>query len=214
MKTTSKIASCIRIASEYRGVGDLRGFAEQEASNKERKLSWRSAFPDHWAPTFGGRVVQLVAIPVLLPLLLFFVLVIVPLTDLIQKIRSGKTVLAHGEMLTEPAIDSLAEASKATTLDELWATHGLPGRMSSVDFNARCQCLERWIDILYGSGMSVVMRVRRRVEEKRSSQGKLSAEFSQAGGHISFADAVDTLVKELGKQLPPFRQLQKGVDKQ
>ena len=140
-------------------------------------------------------------------------LVIAPIVDLSRKVRSGRKTLAHGQLLTQSAINSVADASAATTLYELWITHGLSGGMSPDDFASRCQCLERWVDILYGSGMSVVMRVKARVEERRASQAIAAAKFGQVGGHISFVDPIDAFVEELSRELPPFRQRETATDR-
>jgi hypothetical protein len=203
--TTSKVAGCIRIASEYRGVADLRSYSEQQQEDKQQRLTWRAAFPTHWAPTLSGKVTQILFVPLLLPFLLLFVFVFAPAVDLLRRAKRGKRALRRGSSLMKASVESLARGSRHANLCDLWSAHGLPERSCSVDFASRRECLERWVDLLYGNGMAIVMRVKQRVEEKRISQARARAELFAQGGHISFVDPVDAVVRELAESLPEFQ---------
>ncbi len=205
MSPTDRIERCIRIATEYCGAAELRDFSEQCREDSEQKLNWRAALPDKWADTLGGRIAQVAFTPLLFPLVLVFVYVIAPLITLARKKRSATKTLRRGETLIPSNIEALARASKQDNLYDLWLEHGLPGRSSNVDFLHRSECLERWVDTLYGSGMAVIMRVRHRVEEVRSAHSRSMAEFSARGGHITLVDPVDSVARELAKGLPTFR---------
>lgn len=209
MSNSSTVAECIRIANEYRGIAELRDYSEEEENNRERSLTWRAAIPDKWSPTFVGRFTQVLVVPVLLPFLLLFVYVIAPIVEQVRKRRRQKRILSHGKYLKRENLEALATSTTATNLYDLWHEHGLLGHSSEVDLDARRQCLERWIDTLYGSGMSVVFRVKQRVEEKRASQARAMVEFSAQGGHISFVDPVDAVVRELAEGLPEFQSSSK-----
>jgi len=207
MSPTEKVERCIRIATEYRGTAELRGYSEQRREDDEQKLTWHAAVPDKWADTLGGRIAQVVFIPLLFPLVLVFVYVIAPLITLVRKERRAKQTLRGGETLIPSNIEALARASTYTNLYDLWLEHGLPGRSSNVDFLQRAECLERWVDTLYGSGVAVIMRVKHRVEEVRSAHSRTMAELSARGGHMTLADPVDSVARELGKALPTFRSV-------
>ena len=210
MNPTGKVERCIHIAAEYRGAAELRNYSEQGQRDKEQELTWRAAIPNKWASTLGGKVVQVLLIPFLFPFVLFFIYVIAPLLTLARKKKSAKRALRHGETLITANIESLARASSHTNLFDLWLDHGLPKHSSVVDVASRRECLERWVDILYGSGMAVTMRVKQRVEEEHAAQGKTMAEFRAQGGHISFVDPVDSVARELAGRLPTFRPSSEG----
>lgn len=205
MSNSSKVAECIRIANEYRGIAELRDYSEEEESDREGHLTWRAAIPDKWSPTFVGRFTQVLVVPVLLPFLLLLVYVIAPIVEQVRKRKRQKRILSHGKYLKRENLEALATSTTVTNLYDLWYEHGLPGHPSEVDLDARRQCLERWIDTLYGSGMSVVFRVKQRVEEVRAEHARASAAFHAQGGHISLMDPVDVVARELSGQLPDFR---------
>ena len=210
MNPTGKVERCIRVAAEYRGAAELRNFSEQRHRDKEQELTWRAAIPSKWASTLGGKAVQVLLIPFLFPFVLFFIYVIAPLITLAQEKTSVKRTLRHGEALTAANIDSLARASSHTNLFDLWLNHGLREHSSVVDIASRRECLERWVDILYGSGMAATMGVKQRVEELRAAQARTMADFSIQGGHISFVDPVDFVARELAERLPTFRPSSEG----
>lgn len=205
LSDSGKVAECIRIASEYRAIAELRHYSQADQSDVERRLTWRAAIPDKWSPTFIGRLTQVVVIPIVLPFLLLLIYVIAPIVEQIRKRRRQRRILSHGKHFVRENLEALATSTTVTNIYDLWCEHGLCDDSSGLDLDARRQCLERWIDMLYGSGMSVVFRVKQRVEEVRAEHARASAEFHGQGGHISLMDPVDVVARELSGQLPNFR---------
>lgn len=210
MSATEKIGRSIQIAAEYRSAAELLEYSAQRQQDKEQALTLCAAFPDKWSETIVGRIFQVLLIPLMLPFLLLLIYVIAPLVTIFRRGKSAKEALQHGETLMPSNIQSLASASSHTDLYDLWCDHGLPDRASIVSFDVRRECLERWVDTLYGSGMSVVMHVKQRVEDVRGEHAKSAAAFSAQGGHISFIDPVDSVARELARQLPVFRPSPEG----
>lgn len=202
-----KLEQCIRIALEYRGSAALRMDAEQQQVDSDERLTWRAAFPQQWATTTRGKLIQLLWLPVIVPLALVFIYTLVPLFQIFQRHRTRNKVRAAGYALSETRIRRLAQQSTPGTLYEFWLAHGLPGRTSDINSESRRECLERWIDILYGRGMAVVLRIAERVDDVRAEHARATAQFCAAGGSVSLADPVDVVVRQLTQQLAPFRSL-------
>lgn len=202
-----KLEQCIRIALEYRGSAALRMVAEQQQMDSEERLTWRAAFPQQWATTRRGKLLQLLWLPLIAPLALVFIYTLVPLFQLFQRHRTRNRVRAAGYALSEAKIRRLAQQCTHGTLYEFWLAHGLPGRTSDINSESRRECLERWIDILYGRSMAVVLQIAERVYDVRTEHARATAQFCAAGGSVSLADSVDVVVRQLSQQLPPFRSI-------
>lgn len=67
----ARIATCIRIADEYRARNALGQFAIDDQEARSSKLDWRAAFPDKWSDNGLGRLGQGAVALVLLPFTLF-----------------------------------------------------------------------------------------------------------------------------------------------
>ena len=205
--TLEKIEQCIRIALEYRGSAALRTSAEQQEIDSDERLTWRAAFPQQWAATTRGKLMQLLWLPLITPLALIFIYIFVPLLHLVRRHSTRNKVRAAGYALSETKIRRLAQQSTHETLYEFWLAHGLPGRTSDINSELRRECLERWIDILYGRGMAVVLRIAERVDDVRAKHTRATAQCFAAGGSVSLSDSVDVVVRQSSQQLPPFRHL-------
>lgn len=205
MQSTQKIEKCLRIANEYRGVAELRNFTETRLEDAEAKLTWRSAFPQRWATSVGGRIGQIILTPIMAPFTLVFVYVVAPLVNLYRSLLGAKQALSHGNVMIESSIRELASRCNHDNLYTLWLEFGLAERTSRVSFSSRVECLERWVDVLYGGGMASVMQVRNGVEGLLRKQESTQASFGAAGGHSSHVDPVDHFARDLSSRLAKFR---------
>ncbi len=203
MNRTEKLADCMRIANEYRAIADVTLAAHLEDEEGEHKLTLRNAFPSAWSPTLGGKLLQIFVVPLVLLVTLTLILVIAPIARLLRRNKVGRTSIEQGRELSLAALQIIASSIESATFEDFWRAHGLPERASQVSFDSRLECVERWMDVLYGKGVSVVTRVRIRVNELMEAQANASAAFSAAGGSISFVDPIDAVVGELSDELPP-----------
>jgi hypothetical protein len=176
-----------------------------EDVEKERKLALRDAFPSKWASSLFGKIAQVILFPLIVAFTLMAIYIVSPIANIVRMKNAGKDSIATGRSISDLNTGHLAENCKASVLSELWSEHGLSERISTVTDITRGECLERWLDALYGKGIAVVSRVRPRLREKLDQRAGAKASSAVSGISISQTDAVDELVQELSTELPSFR---------
>jgi len=205
MQIEDKIAVCIRLASEYRVLASASSSAHFDDVEIKRKMTFRDAIPKKWSPSILGKIAQVLLFPVIIAFALIIIYIASPISNIFRTKNAGKASIATGRSISDSTVARLAAETDATCLLALWNQHGLSERSSSVGFAARVECLERWVDVLYGKGMAIVSRIRPRIDESQAERANARVSMKSIGVSISQTDAIDDLVGELSAELPSFR---------
>jgi hypothetical protein len=113
--------------------------------------------------------------------------------ELEREIREIETESLSGQVPDEKDVESL------------WRLHGLDERECSLDM--RLTLLDAWISILYGKGVSENVGLRSRGEgiaERRFNINLPYYQGKEGAPHFLLASPVDTLVRQLSDELPPY----------
>lgn len=224
----SPVAQCIREARSIK----LKVVEKQLAALSVAGSSWSS-----WQGPLSGVVLfdrhanartivkQIVFLPIIL--IVIPILALMALFDYVAHLRKRARMMAalRDEIRRLRSCPlPLGEASVGT-LDALWSLHGLEndplsfhddlatwaflhGPHNDVDhsemaLNLLCQ----WVDILYGTGRSVDLKIHERAREIERQMGEANRPYyeGQKGApHYHFGSPLESLIKELSDELPPF----------
>jgi hypothetical protein len=202
----STVNQCIRTA---------RSMTLQIAEKDLAELSMNGTSWSSWQSPMSGIVLidrhanarailkQIVLMPIALSMML--ILILLAPFDYVAHLRTlaRKRATLRDEIRRLRTSPLQTDEPSVRTLRDLWFYCGInTARVSKLDL--LCQ----WVDVLYGSGRSVELKIRERVQEigRRMSEANRHYNEGQEGKiHYQFVPPIDSLIRELSEQLPPFR---------
>jgi hypothetical protein len=149
-----------------------------------------------WKPTFAGRLVQVVMIPLLAPLMLLMAPVIA-IGEFSTRRQQRKQRSRERDDLTAPV-----HVDADLKLDSLWRVHGLDKRFG---LEHQLHVMGKWIELMYGAEVRRPFDLQARADAIARRQFSLNTPYyrrEKDAPHFYFAPVADSLAMELAQELP------------
>ena len=204
MSPEEKLCRCIRLAAEYRAIVALQEVTDAQRDDSTNGVNWHALFSERWPQAFTGKLKRLGVLLIGVPLGLLYVSVLMPMERLGRKRKAAKVALLQSAPeLDDHAIRRRAASSVHNRLYPLWQEFGLHSSQH-VPFDRRIECLERWIDILYGSSIASALDTKNRILSARDEQNRSRRGYANIGATVTFTDPIDVVAARISEELEPI----------
>lgn len=205
-KALSQIESAINARARIEGA--CKDFDDIKYENPFSGFNWQSVFSED--ATLKDRMKFFLMFPITITLLGVMCL-LVPVVYFNYRLdlnRRRRSIRAKLRYLSKQRIDRDDEA--LTTLEGLWRAYGPDSE--GLPESAKIEVLNKWLDVLYGSGMAAQLNVDKRIAAVARGHSEANREYYEGTSdlHIYLGSVVEPVVDELSAQLGRWTQLPKS----
>lgn len=154
-----------------------------------------------WKPSLFGKIFQITLTPVTV-LLLITLAPLMSFTDVIQRWQF-KRQFRKEQLEIEAAISKPYTRTEPKSIVSLWRFYGIN---ESFGFQQQLHLVEKWIEILYGSNTLNQYDLKSRSDSisRKNYEANTPYYKGEDAPHFFFKPVVDTLVREIANELPPY----------
>lgn len=196
---------CIFKAREYK-LSVVKDYLEDLTRNGEKFENPLAGFGPGitWEEDRAKRFKQIMFLPValMLTVVLVFSTPIGYISHLVE--MRNKKNKAKEEILRLSEVPSEIVFPVEKNISALWDLQGLDGGEYTPDL--KLQLIHEWLDILYGPGTADALNIEGHIQDIARGHAEANRSFyeGKGGPHILFVPPVETMIKEISKELSEY----------
>lgn len=201
MSTLQKEQFCVMLARGHKRRIILQNLVNLEVERKSLDFSGIGQFRLDWRPTFLGKFIQILFLPLYLLFLIGY-LIWVPLKYLKQRYELPKKYRELTNKLIELEPDNNIKYPTEKTLNQLWTLHGFKHIGDE-----ELPLLNEWLDILFGSGTAARIDLKSRQLKVAKGYNSVNAPYHRGdadAAHFSFPNSFNTAVGIVSHELSHY----------